>query len=274
MRDEVAEIANTSVCSANGAEGSGKESPSLRPGGSGLFQRQLNAAGLGSVARKVAVGLDLEHGELVLLSRASLPLLGRIVWSAPTYIGWTSESVSKSKPESQARQMASDTRAHRASMTDPEVHPTAAATELPIERLVAADLPRPIAQPLSDWETFCRTLLATRRELDSTSETVVWLPKVTEPPDMQSVADNDFTGVDMLRAIALARLALPPHVPVVAPLATFGPKLAQVALEFGASHLGYLADSGRAQDNPLVADRRMLDELRGSCSPTPLREDQ
>ncbi len=76
------------------------------------------------------------------------------------------------------------------------------------------------------------------------------------------------TGVEVLRAIALARLVLPAEIEVRAPLATLGPKLAQVALDFGASHLGYVAPDGQTPNDPLVADPSVLDELLGSISRT------
>ena len=200
----------------------------------GLFQRQLAAAGLGDVAEKAAAGAVLELDDAVLLSRASLPLLGRIVQS----------------------------------------HPSTNDAALPIQRVTGiADIPYQIAQPLADWETFCRELLAVRRELGATSEPAAWYPKVSRPPDEDGSSDGNFTGVEVLRAIALARLLLPANVQIVAPLATLGPKLAQVALEFGASHLGYVAADGPIPDGPLVADPRVLDELLGSCLPTALKED-
>ncbi len=93
------------------------------------------------------------------------------------------------------------------------------------------------------------------------------------------MSDDDFTGVDVLRAIALARLVLPANVRIAAPLALLGSKLAQVALEFGASHLGYVVgnqsgDGGQSAGSPLLADQSVLDELCGSCSPTLLKEAQ
>jgi 2-iminoacetate synthase ThiH len=91
--------------------------------------------------------------------------------------------------------------------------------------------------------------------------------------DQDHVCDGDFTGVEVLRAIALARLLLPAEVEVRAPLATLGPKLAQVALDFGASHLGYAALDGQTPDDPLVAPAAMLDELLNGCLRTSPREE-
>ena len=79
--------------------------------------------------------------------------------------------------------------------------------------------------------------------------------------DRDHGCDGNFTGVEVLRAIALARLVLPAEIEVRAPLATLGPKLAQVALEFGASHLGYVAPDGQTPNDPLMADPSVLDEL-------------
>jgi 2-iminoacetate synthase ThiH len=74
--------------------------------------------------------------------------------------------------------------------------------------------------------------------------------------------------VDVLRAIALARLVLPAEIEVWAPLATLGPKLAHVALDFGASHLGYVALDGQTPNDPLLAAPSLLDELLQSISRT------
>ena len=71
--------------------------------------------------------------------------------------------------------------------------------------------------------------------------------------------------------IALARLVLPETVEIRAPLATLGPKVAQVALEFGASHLGYVAPDGQSPADPLIADPSVLDELLDSISRTEIK---
>jgi len=134
-------------------------------------------------------------------------------------------------------------------------------------------LPRQIAQPFTDWETFCRTLVEIRCGLDATNETVAWHPKLAGPPDEIGSSEVSFTGVEVLRAAALARLLLPANVQIVAPLAVLGPKLAQVALEFGATHLGYMAADGQVLDHPLAASQAMLDELRGACSTTAIKEE-
>ena len=112
-----------------------------------------------------------------------------------------------------------------------------------------------------------------RPEKNSAEESLAWYPLVTGPLDREGSADGSFTGVDVMRAIALARLLLPAGARIIAPLATLGPKLAQVALDFGATGLGYVAMDGHAASNPLMAEASVLDELLGSCLPTALNSD-
>ena len=256
MTQEIVEIADRAGCSA-GDGNSPCETPARESSGcAGLFRRELAAAGLETVAERIAAGRPLELEDAIALSSASLPLLGRILQDARS----SSEGGRIEKPwQATALQM------------DSEVSPTAA---LPIQRVAdAAELPRLIGQPLTDWETFCRTLLATRGEVGTAGSPVAWHPAVTRPPDEDCSADGCFTGSDVLRAVALARLLLPANVQVVAPLATLGPKLAHVALEFGAASVGFVAMDGHAPDHPLVADPSVLDELLGSCLTTALEEE-
>jgi hypothetical protein len=223
---------------------------------SGLLERQLAAARLDRVATKVAAGLELELDDAVALSRASLPLLGRISQVRARSTGFSRNS-DEQPPTTAAQRGPGGT----------------ASANLPIQNVASlADLPRPIAQPLTDWEAFCRRLLEFRCQAYAACEPVAWHPEVSRLPDEEGSLHDRFTGVDLLRAIALARLLLPANVQIVAPLATLGPKLAQVALEFGATHLGYLATDGNEFESPMLVSRSVLDELRGSCSRTMLRE--
>jgi hypothetical protein len=127
-----------------------------------------------------------------------------------------------------------------------------------------------VGQALANWESFCEALIKMRSEVLSDGAAVFWYPIVGNSLDRDCKSDDDPTGVEILRAIALARLILPAEVQVQAPLATLGPKLAQVALGFGASHLGYVALDGQVPSDPLVADPGMFEELLGSCLPTSL----
>ena len=253
MTPNIQEIPNAAVCLAKDADGAREEFAPESAVSTRLIQRQLSAAGLEDIAQKVAVGRRLELHDAVLLSRASLPLLGRIVQLSPLSVGWTSESVAENG-------------------TDSEVHPTSA--ELPVARVVSAEqLPRLIAQHLTDWETYCRQLIALRDELGASSEPAAWYPKVNRSPDENASSVDDYTGVEILRAIALARLMLPESVQIVAPLTTLGPKLAQVALDFGATHLGYVSCGGEPLENPLAVNMDELKGLQGSCPPTAMTED-
>jgi hypothetical protein len=222
-------------------------------GGTGLFERQLSVAGLENVAHKLAAGGSLELDEAVRLSRTTLPLLGRIVQSLPCVDRPTNDHIGPN-------------------IIPPDGH--ANDIVLRIERVASTtELPRQVGQPLTDWEPFCRELVALRDELAKSSASVAWYPKVGRPPDENGCANSDYTGAEVLRAIALARLVLPANVQIVAPLAALGPKLAQVALEFGATHLGYAAENGQVLEGPLVVDASVLNELRRSCSPTSLKDD-
>jgi len=203
-----------------------------------FFWRQLSAARLEAVAEKIAAGCDLDLNEAVLLSRAGLALLGRIVQLRPA----ACES--------------------------------ATAAGLPIQRVPSLPKsPRHIGQRMAEGESFCQALIALRDEVSPNDSGVFWYPIVDRPLDRDCGCDDDFTGVEVLRAIALARLILPAEIQVQAPLATLGSKLAQVALDFGASHLGYVALDGQKSNDPLVAESSVLDELLGSCLPTPLKEE-
>ncbi len=212
----------------------------------GFFWKQVHAAGLGAVAEKVAAGHALDLGEVIALSRASLPLLGKMV---------------------QLRPEASD--AVLITLHRDVLNPGEAAAALPIDRVTSLPKFGPcIGQGLADWISFCRTLLAIRDEARSNGETISWYPIVGQPLDRDLGCDGNLTGAEVLRMIALARLVLPAAVQVRAPLAALGPKVAQVALDFGASHLGHVAPDGQTPSDPLIADARVLDELLESNSPT------
>lgn len=73
-----------------------------------------------------------------------------------------------------------------------------------------------------------------------------WEPHLATPPDRSELAGGEPLGADVIRAVAIARLALPSRVEVRAPVAMLGPKLAQVALGFGATHLGPATVDARA----------------------------
>lgn len=78
-----------------------------------------------------------------------------------------------------------------------------------------------------------------------------WLTTIAPLPREQSVAVPT-TGYDDVRAVALARLALPGVPNVQVDWAHYGPKLAQVALTFGANDL----DRVSVEDDESVGRRR------------------
>ena len=178
------------------------------------------------MAEKVAAGHDLDLDEALALSRASLPLLGRIIKLRP--------------PASDAGD--------------------AAAGALPIDRVAALpESPTRIGQP---WPTGSRSAghsslvgWTLARRLTASCKTPFLVSDRGAHLHGDRGCDATSTGVEVLRAIALARLVLPAAIQVQAPLATLGPKLAQVALEFGASHLGYVAPEGQTPSDPLIAIR-------------------
>ena len=201
--------------------------------------RQLETAGLRAIAEKVAAGRPLVLDESIALSHASLPLLGKIVELRPAG-------------------------------SDASNNPAPGA--LPVERVASRPKLSPCTgQGMTDWESFCQTLITVREEFRPSDIAGFWYPILNAPLDRESPGDGDFTGVDVLRAIALARLILPAEIQIEAPLATLGPKMAQVALGFGASHLGCVAPDGQTSSDPLVADSSLLDELTESCQETTLK---
>ena len=149
---------------------------------------------------------------------------------------------------------------------------TATCVAFPVERTASLpDSPRHVGQSRADWPSFCQALVATAGRFSSTGGPTFWYPIVGHPLDDNARCETDFSGVDVLRAVALARLVLPRQIQVLAPLATLGPKLAQVALEFGASHLGYVAPDGQPPADPLFAESSVFDELLASVSRTEVK---
>ncbi len=88
-------------------------------------------------------------------------------------------------------------------------------------------------------------LIAELLEVRAFGHLAAWAPQLATPPDRSELAGGDPLGADVIRAVAIARLALPSRVEIRAPVAMLGPKLAQVALGFGATHLGPAAVDAR-----------------------------
>jgi hypothetical protein len=201
--------------------------------------RQLQIAGLESVAQKAAAGEELDLEDALVLSTASLPIVGRVVQLQAAARGSVGRLV---------------------------------AADLPIHRASSFYEGESIGQPVSDWSSFCEGLIEARKVISSGGTARFWYPIVERRLDQDGEHAGP-SGVEVLRAIALARLVLPVQVEVQAPLATLGVKLAQVALEFGATHLGWVVPDGQTSEDSLIADARVLDETRGNFLPTALTED-
>ena len=106
-----------------------------------------------------------------------------------------------------------------------------------------------VQQPLGDRRT---TVLLAMREL---AARFPFITAVAPLPREQSIAVPT-TGYDDVRAVALARLALPGVRDIQVDWAAYGPKLAQVALTFGANDL----DRVSTVDDPALGHRRAAAE--------------
>ena len=116
--------------------------------------------------------------------------------------------------------------------------------------------------------SFIRHLLAIRQEVSHRSTLTGWLPLFRSILDQGSPGAAHPLGLEVLKSVALARLAFPEARLVQAPLSIFGLKAADVALHFGANDLGFAAvdaETARRLDLPL------LSILQESFSTAPVR---
>lgn len=79
--------------------------------------------------------------------------------------------------------------------------------------------------------------------VQSYQERVCWSPAAAAPLDTAAAAESPL-GAELVSAIAIARILLPPGVSIRAPLSLMGIKAAQTALHFGADDLGFAALDG------------------------------
>ncbi len=118
-----------------------------------------------------------------------------------------------------------------------------AITEAPLDRLVDAGA---ALQACDDAALFVQCLSIQKPNAEARTPMLLqaralaarfpWLTTIAPLSREQSLAVPT-TGYDDVRAVALARLALPGIPTVQVDWAQYGPKLAQVALTFGANHL-------------------------------------
>lgn len=181
------------------------------------------------VVEKLAQRLELTRGDAECLARASLPLLGKLV------------EVQGHRPPPVAAWL---------------VQGLIACGAIPAAG-TPQDRPMTIGQPVvADTALFLDTLFALRETLSAAGRPAAWYPEPGGTLDQFSATGDEATGWEVLRAVALARLVLPAQVTIVAPLNVLGSKVAQVALEYGASRFGFLAAeaaTGSAKDCPDAA---------------------
>jgi hypothetical protein len=123
-------------------------------------------------------------------------------------------------------------------------------------------------QPLRSGSEFPRELMAVREELAGEGRWFAWYPQLDTRLDHSSLEGDEVSGWEVLRAIALARLVLPRAAEIRAPLATLGVKVAQVALDFGATHLGQVAADARTAAELRLPELETFDELIEGLVPT------
>jgi hypothetical protein len=236
----------------------------------------LEAAGLLPIAAEIAAGRELGPSHAERLQTANLPLLGKLVeLKCPLPAADASridrvllcplavllERHGAAAAVAAARELLAE---NRAVVHAPEILCVAldhlAGSFSPgvliacIEDLLQQESPRlavAIGQPVAAGEPWIDALLALRDAICPSGRLAVWYPALTTPLDQSSLPDGEASGLEVLRAIALARLLLPHDVAVGAPLSTLGEKVALTALDFGAAHFG-----------PLAADRPTALALR------------
>jgi hypothetical protein len=123
-------------------------------------------------------------------------------------------------------------------------------------------------QPLCSGDEFARELVVVREGLAGTGRWSAWYPQPGKWLDHSALEDDEVSGWEVLKAIAVARLVLPRAVEIRAPLATLGVKVAQVALDFGATHLGPVAADVSTAAELRLPGLETFDELIEGLVPT------
>ncbi len=109
-------------------------------------------------------------------------------------------------------------------------------------------------------KTFLDQLSEIQKKLSPNLES--WQPQFNYELDKLPLQENAALGLEILSKICLARLVLPHTKQIKAPLSILGSKLANVALEFGATHLGFAAvDENSAKNLQLPLYQRTLKEI-------------
>jgi hypothetical protein len=137
---------------------------------------------------------------------------------------------------------------------DGGVHCVEGGSDLKVHRLATElGLNVAVGQPVREVTTFAQDLWELNQQLGASGLLAVWFPWSTTPLDGpitgSTGSKTEPLGLQLLQAIALARLLLP-HVPRIrASVSLLGINMANLALAFGANDLGYAAvdsDTSRA----------------------------
>ncbi|HEY4760420.1 MAG TPA: hypothetical protein VIH42_07565 [Thermoguttaceae bacterium] len=143
-------------------------------------------------------------------------------------------------------------------------------SDLGIHRAAAdAGLMIAVSQVVTDSTTFLSAIFCAREMLAHTGRFTAWYPELSGPLDGSSLADGEASGLEVMRAIALARLVLPVEVTIRAPLVSMGEKMARVALDFGAADLGFMGADAESAALLKIPDPNDLADLFENCE-TPL----
>jgi len=228
---------------------------------------QLEVAGLLPIAAEICAGRELGPSHAQRLHTASLPLLAKLV--ELKRVGLAAADASRvervvfcplasllaSHGSAAAVAAARHLLAERLAMLhEPEILCVAvdfapgsfSRDDLVrcLDELLQRESPRlavTVGQPVAAGEPWVATLLAVRDAIHATGRFAAWYPVLTVALDQSSLPDGEASGLEVLRAIALARLLLPNDVAIGAPVTTLGAKVALTALDCGASYFGPLA---------------------------------
>ena len=149
---------------------------------------------------------------------------------------------------------------------DLKIHASAVASGLQTtfaHNLVRSRMRRGDDAPRPECRSFLEELFELRTKLFPAYIPETWYPWSSVVLDHGQPKQEAPLGFEVLFAIALARLCLPEVQFIRAPLSMIGPRMAEVALQFGANDLGYAAvDADTADQLGLVRWQIAVHELQ------------
>lgn len=127
-------------------------------------------------------------------------------------------------------------------------HDVSALIEAAVHDPAAIDLDlESSARPLE--ERFIFELLDARARIGITGNLAIWFPWFRSAMRQYHRTTDEALGAPLLRILTLARIVLGSQVAIRAPISLFGRNLAQVALHFGVTDVGYVALNAAAAEN-------------------------